>query len=151
MCSPFPSSYLSFLPLQSVLYFSVSSSACPNSQRCFPTFSLSQNTLWRHSLNFPFDFFIAFPLKSDSQLFLPGPPYWGLLENLLFWGWGEKDPPFLMSCLPCFPPAILSPHSLPTSPAELWGHRFTWVWIPTLPFTTFETLAKLLNSVKIFM
>ena len=112
MHSPFPSSHLSFLPLQSVLYFSVSSSACPNSQQCFPTFSLSQNTLWRHSLNFPFDFFTAFPLKSDSQLFLPGPPYRGLLENLLFWGWGEKEPPFLMSCLPCFPPAILSSHSL---------------------------------------
>ena len=53
MLSPFPSSHLSFLPLQSVLYFSVSSSVCPNSQWCFPTFSLSRNTLWRHSLNFP--------------------------------------------------------------------------------------------------
>ena len=113
MLSPFPSSHPSFLSLQAVLYFSVSSSACPNSQWCFPTFSFSRNT--RHSVNFPFDFFIAFPLKSDSVIspwssFLRSPWEPSIL------GWGEKEAPFLLSCLPRLPPAVLSPHSLiPTS------------------------------------
>ena len=122
MLSPFPSSHLSFLPLQAVLYFSVSSSACPNSQWCFPTFSFSRNT--RHSVNFPFDFFIAFPLKSDSQLFLPGPPSWGLLENLLSWA-GEKRRR-LPRCpvFPVFP--LPSSRLTPSSPPVPTQVHFHW-------------------------
>ena len=122
MLSPFTSSHLSFLPLQAVLYFSVSSSACPNSQLCFPTFSFSRNT--RHSVNFPFDFFIAFPLKSDSQLFLPGPPSWGLLENLLSWA-GEKRRR-LPRCpvFPVFP--LPSSRLTPSSPPVPTQVHFHW-------------------------